>query len=273
MLSSYRDWTGRPTPTTSSMVWSTPVAPCVGSSCRGTFLDNNEPEGMYSSEGSRVLANAATIELLSDEWEGQSRRSGGSGRFCRGFAAVVFDPDLFACHDIAVESERGGLAHVHLHQLACQTGIALEDDDVIGHRSPGQLHGTGRAIPRLEEVLARPLDQHLDCISDALAVMGEAHGVLNGQEIVVAALLRLLGHIIGIQFVRLRSRARTVLEDETVLEAGLADQIAGSLELLLRFATEADDEIAGDGNARHPLAAACKHLPIISYCVEPFHPL
>src|SRR5579871_306634 len=101
---------------------------------------------------------------------------------------------------------------------------------------------TGGNTPaaRLVGIFARPFDQHLNRLADLPEVIGQAYLILNRQQIVVAALLHLLRHVVGIEVIGLGSGPGAVLEDKAVLEAGLADQFARLLERILGLAAKAD---------------------------------
>src|SRR5260370_12796249 len=80
-----------------------------------------------------------------------------------------------------------------------------------------------------QESLARSLDQNLNHLADPAQVILKADFILDGQQIVVAALLDFFGDIVRVQLVAFGPGARTVFENVAVLEAGPGHQISGSL--------------------------------------------
>src|SRR5262249_28323331 len=126
------------------------------------------------------------------------------------------DADLFSRYHVAVQRERRGLANLDRDDAADQALVALEDDDVIGHRPPGQLPQPLRLEPRL----AQPLDQSLDGLPDEPAMIGKTDAALDRQQIVIAAFLDFLGHVVRMEIIGPGARPRRILEDEAVLEPG-----------------------------------------------------
>src|SRR5262249_32507268 len=121
---------------------------------------------------------------------------------------------------------------------------------MISGSAPHQLH-RARAIGVFKRCLAWSLYQHVYGLPDAAAMIGKANGVLDRQQIIVAAFLDFLGYIVCEQLVGLGPRPRTVLEDKAVLEARFTDEVARALERFLGFAAESDDEIAADRHTGH----------------------
>ena len=100
-----------------------------------------------------------------------------------------------------------------------------------------------------------------------------ADRVLQGQQLVVPPPLDLLRHVVGVELGGLGARPRAVLEDEAVLEPRLADQLDRLLEIVLRLAAKADDEVAGHRRRGNVCADPGEHLAIFFDRVAALHPL
>src|SRR5215469_6209273 len=94
--------------------------------------------------------------------------------------------DYFVSAYPAEEREWAGLVDLDGDCLADEPRIAVEHDDMIGHRPAGQLLRAGLALPRA--IFAEALDQYFDRIANAAAVIFEAVDVLNGEQVVIPAL-------------------------------------------------------------------------------------
>src|SRR5262249_55599600 len=153
---------------------------------------------------------------------------------------LLSDSYLFLRDRYTKQRQGRGLVDLDRHDTADEARITFKNDDVIGHGPAGELHWS-RSGALLVGRLARSLDQDRKGLPDELLVVRQAGSVLQGQQVVVPPLLDLIGHIIGVQVVPLGTGARTVLEDEAVLEAGVPDQVAASLEGLLGLTAEPDN--------------------------------
>src|SRR5436189_5739806 len=141
---------------------------------------------------------------------------------------------------------------------------------MVGFGSPRELHG---AVARLlDAVRAWAFNEDAFAPADAAPMALEADLVLDGQEIVVAPALDFFGYVVSVHLVPFRPRTRAVLEDVAIFKVRLRDEIACLLKRLLRFAAEANDEIAANSDAGHDLAAASQHVAIELDTVEPLHP-
>ena len=102
-------------------------------------------------------------------------------------------------------------------------------------------------------------DQQLDLAADELLVLLERDALLQGDEPVVAVLDDLLRHLVGHRR-RGRPGPDRVLEGECRGEPGGLDHAQGLLEVLLRLAGEADDDVGADRGVRqlgaHPVEDA-----------------
>ncbi len=96
-------------------------------------------------------------------------------------------------------------------------------------------------------------DQQLDLRADERAVLGPGDLLLERGEAVVALLDDLLRHL-AVHLGRGRAGALGVLEGERRGEAGLAHDLEGLLEVGVRLAREADDDVRGDRRVRNGLA-------------------
>ena len=131
-------------------------------------------------------------------------------------------------------------------------GGAVEQDDPVATRPPGEL---ARAVERGTAAgLAEPLDEDLDRPAHEPTVVLPADPVLDGEQVVVAPLLDVLGDVVVEESVGLGADARAVFEDETVLEPRPFDQRHRLFERRLGLAAEADDEVARHRDAGDRLA-------------------
>src|SRR5439155_26827227 len=106
-----------------------------------------------------------------------------------------------------------------------------------------------------ERRLARPFDEDFGRLANMSQVIGQTHLVLDRQQIIIAAFLDFLGHIICEELIALGAGPGAVFEDEAVLEAGARYQIAAALKRFFGLAAETDDEIAADRDIGDSLAA------------------
>ena len=162
--------------------------------------------------------------------------------------------------------------------------IAVENDDSVAVRAAGELEGTafscrwrGRPSSLGFGVLfggfARAFDEDFDLAAEEGVVVFFADLVLEGEQFVVAAAFDFVGDVVGVQIGALGAGAFAVLEDETVFETRLADEVHRELELVFGFAAEADDEIARHGDVRNPLAGTGEHFAIVFHRVAALHAL
>ena len=121
--------------------------------------------------------------------------------------------------------------------------------------------------------LARAFDEHLTSrprngwLSSSLISFCSASSSLLRRRFTSS------GTSSAIQLGALGAGALAVLEDEAVLEPRLADQLDRLLEIVVRLAAEADDEVAGHGGAGNRLADAGEHLAVLFDRVAALHPL
>ncbi len=102
----------------------------------------------------------------------------------------------------AEKRESVGIVHGHVQQLADLPAIAVEDHDAVAVRAADELHGLA-AVVLLRGASCwalRPAPRTL--AADQRLVVLLADRVLNGQQLVVAALLDVLGHVVGIELSR-----------------------------------------------------------------------
>ncbi len=187
--------------------------------------------------------------------------------------SIVFDAGLFARDDVAEEGEGGSLFDVDWNDVADESRVSVENDDVVGVRASAQLGRTGRvfALPRFQGVLAEALDQDVHGFVDSCLVVFEADGVLDGEEFVVAAFLDVVGDVVLEQVVALGAGTGAVFEDEAVFETAIANEVAGLFEGFFGLAAEAHDEVAADGDAGDFLAAAVEHVAVSFDRVHSLH--
>src|SRR5262249_3439908 len=102
------------------------------------------------------------------------------------------------------ERKRRGFADRDPPELANQALGPFELANVVRWRTAGQLQRTGRGFV-FERRLARPFHEDLDGFADPAEVIAQADLILDRQQVVVAAFLDFLRHVVGKELVSLRT--------------------------------------------------------------------
>ena len=118
----------------------------------------------------------------------------------------------------------------------------------------------------------RAFNEDLDGAADESLVVDDGDFLLDGEQGVVAAFLDVGRHVV-VHLLGGGAGAGGIFEDERVFEAAAADQICGCQKILLGFAGEADDEVAGDGDAVDQLPRPLDQLDVLLPRVASIHSL
>ena len=155
-----------------------------------------------------------------------------------------------------------------------EAGIAIEDDDAIAATASDQLicAGVGRAVLfSFYRTFARAFDEDFDRAADEVGVVFGTDCVLQIEHFVITAFFDLVLDVIRIVVGGFGAGSFGVFEDEAVFEAELADGVHRFLMSFFGFATEADDEVAGDGTVGNDFADAVHHVAVFADGVAPLH--
>src|SRR4051812_43678783 len=170
-----------------------------------------------------------------------------------------------------------GIVNDDWQRVANLAWVALENDNPVAMGAAGELKcmAVGRRQPAFSLFFggfAWPLDQNIDLLANKGVVVCFADFVLQGEQLVVAVAFNFVRNVVRVQLGALRAGAFAVLEDEAVLEAAITNKVHRELKLGIGFAAKADNEVAADCNAGHPLLRSNDHLAIVFDCIAPLHP-
>src|ERR1700761_25351 len=141
---------------------------------------------------------------------------------------------------IGVPGEAGRFLELHGQELAAPALVGLDEHEAVG---------AGAALEARVVRAALALDKNFVLGAEQLAYARVGDLVEQAQEHLVALHLHVLRQLALHRGGR-RVAARRVAEDEAVVEADFAHEIARLLEVLVRLAGKADDDIRGEGHAR-----------------------
>lgn len=196
----------------------------------------------------------------------------------------------FLRDDRTDESRAGTVFDIGIHHAADEAGITFKDDDAIATGATGELNGSvGIAIVVM--IVIGGLSFGLFPGSFFLGSFTEAFDedfllsayegdvvlftdlILEIEHFIVAAAFDVFRDVVGVEIVGPGAGAGAVFEDEAIFETALADEIHALLEGVFGFATEANDEIAGDGAIGDCLANPLEHFAVLFDGIAAFHPL
>ena len=107
---------------------------------------------------------------------------------------------------------------------------AIENDDAIVVRATGKLNDVTFDLAASSSPIARAFDEHFDASADERLVVLLADSVLQRQQLVVAAVLDVVRHVVGIQLRPFVPGRSLYLKMKLFLKRAFADQVAPSAE-------------------------------------------
>ena len=175
------------------------------------------------------------------------------------------------CDDFREQGDAGDRNHFDVHVRADESWVSVKNADPVGHGPAGELDRACGGIHITLERLGRAFDQDFKSVADKGQIVFHTDGVLNGEEVVIAAFFGFFRNVVRIKIMRLGAATGAVFEDEAVFEAASLDQSDGLFEGFFGLSTEPDNEVAGDSTAGNCLVNSGHHFVVLGDGVEAFH--